>query len=173
MRVFVYEYLSSGVLAGQPAAESLRREGWTMLRAVVEDLTRCPGVKVLTMLDPALAGLLRGSDALAISLCSGPAEEHSTFLRQAHQADAALLIAPEFDDLLCQRCLWAEEFGVALAWSLLRRCPARCGQTGLGSSMAANWCADTANLGVSASRAFSPGGQATPWRRLAGNIPHP
>jgi tyramine---L-glutamate ligase len=96
MRVFVYEYLSTGAMAGQPGAESLAREGRAMLAAVVADLTACPGVDVVTM-PPA--------DAI------GPGEEEALFRRLARDSDRALVIAPEFDDLLARRAGWVLEEG--------------------------------------------------------------
>src|SRR5207249_437180 len=52
MRIFVYEFLCGGAV-NRPAS-CLRREGWAMLDAVLEDLCRCPGVRVVSRLDPAL-----------------------------------------------------------------------------------------------------------------------
>jgi len=54
MRVFVYEHLSSGALAGQPGVESLRREGFAMLAAVLADLSRCLDVRPVTVVEPDL-----------------------------------------------------------------------------------------------------------------------
>src|SRR5262249_24490688 len=43
-----------------------------------------------------------------------PSEDEATFRALARDADCALIIAPEFDDLLLQRVLWAEQEGTSL-----------------------------------------------------------
>lgn len=93
MRIFVYEYLSTGAMAGQPGAESLAREGWAMLAAAVADLAACDGVDVVTM---------------------PPGDDEAVFRRLARGSDRALIIAPEFDDILARRAEWALEEGCAL-----------------------------------------------------------
>lgn len=93
MLVFVYEFLSTGAMAGQPGAESLAREGRAMLTAAVADLAACPGVDVVTM---------------------PPGDEEAVFRRLARGCDRALIVAPEFDDLLARRAEWALEEGCEL-----------------------------------------------------------
>jgi predicted ATP-grasp superfamily ATP-dependent carboligase len=88
MRVFVYEYTCA--LADGAASESLRAEGRAMLSAVVEDFRRVTGVEVVT-------------------LTAGAGRE--AFRELARSADCALVIAPEFDGLLTERCRWVEEAG--------------------------------------------------------------
>jgi predicted ATP-grasp superfamily ATP-dependent carboligase len=75
MRVLLYEHLSAGEFAQEP---SLLREGAAMLRAAREDLEALPGVEVVV------------------------APTHQAVAVLAQQCDAALLIAPEFDDILAQ-----------------------------------------------------------------------
>jgi predicted ATP-grasp superfamily ATP-dependent carboligase len=116
MRVLVYEYLYGGALAARPGAASLRAEGWAMLAAVLEDFTRCPGVHVVTLVDPALlpAFDVAKSPAGFTASAAPPGEEEPTFRGLARAADLALIIAPEFDGLLAERCRWAEEEGCRL-----------------------------------------------------------
>jgi predicted ATP-grasp superfamily ATP-dependent carboligase len=54
MRVFAYEYTCG---SGQASTLSLalRKEGWAMLAALLDDLRRSPGVEPITMLDASLA----------------------------------------------------------------------------------------------------------------------
>jgi predicted ATP-grasp superfamily ATP-dependent carboligase len=110
MRIFVHEYLCGS----QRDSPSLRREGWAMLRAVLEDLSACPAVEPCTLVEanllPRLAALLPRVQAHAAP--SGGEEGH--FRRLARGADFTLVIAPEFDDLLYNRCLWAEQEGSRL-----------------------------------------------------------
>jgi predicted ATP-grasp superfamily ATP-dependent carboligase len=119
MRVFVYEYLSSG--AGSPSQElpvSLQREGWAMLSAVLEDLARCPGVQLATLLSPRL--LLPSTCPANIAChCVSPRGEEESFRTLAASADWSLVIAPEFDGLLAERSRWVEQAGGRLLGSSL------------------------------------------------------
>ena len=92
IRVFVYEYLTAGAFAHLPGAESLAREGRAMLGAVLADLEACPNVGVVTV----------------------EGAEEADFRAAARCADFALVIAPEFDDILARRCEWAEQEGCLL-----------------------------------------------------------
>jgi tyramine---L-glutamate ligase len=114
MRILVYEYLCSGALAHPAAAlAALRREGLAMFRAITLDLALCPGVQLLAPLDPALLEkALPWPGNLTLFPAHGPSEDEALFKHLACQADAALVIAPEFDDLLWQRCYWLEKEGV-------------------------------------------------------------
>lgn len=85
--VFVYEFCCAVGAGG-----SLGREGRAMRDAVADDFRRLPGVTVTT-LDNA-----------------GEAEPHH-FLSLATEADATLVIAPETDDLLADRCQWVRSLG--------------------------------------------------------------
>jgi predicted ATP-grasp superfamily ATP-dependent carboligase len=98
MRIFAYEYLSSGVAANASARSSLHAEGRAMLSALREDLSRCPGVQVST-------------------LRVQPAAEEDAFRDLAAAADWSWLIAPEFDGILTQRSRWVEEVGGRLLGS--------------------------------------------------------
>ena len=91
-RIFIYEYASARPsAAGMP--ESIRVEGRAMLTALVQDFFRIPGVEVLT-----LAG--RFVD-----------EERGAFRVLAGGVDWSVIIAPEFDGLLLERCRWVLEAG--------------------------------------------------------------
>jgi predicted ATP-grasp superfamily ATP-dependent carboligase len=107
MRVFVYEYICSTGLAGDPLTEALQPEGLAMLAALVEDLARIPGVEVLTLV---------AQDGPWLSGCSayrrsGAENEAHAFRKLAQAADFTLVIAPECDDILATRCAWVEEAG--------------------------------------------------------------
>jgi predicted ATP-grasp superfamily ATP-dependent carboligase len=73
MRVLVYEHLSAG---GLPDELTLLREGAAMLAAVLDDLAALPGVKPV------------------------PVQTRSGVGAAAATCDAAIVIAPEFDDIL-------------------------------------------------------------------------
>jgi predicted ATP-grasp superfamily ATP-dependent carboligase len=89
VRFFVYEYVSARVDLALPA--SLRQEGEAMLRAVAADLAWIAGAEVRTL--PA----------------STPEGEQAAFRVLARWADFSLVIAPEFDNILYDRCRWVEE----------------------------------------------------------------
>lgn len=78
-----------------------------MLSAVLEDLARCPGVRVSTLLErrcraPFSEKTVPGTFFL---------HEEDAFRKLAAAADWSLVIAPEFDGILAQRCHWVEEVG--------------------------------------------------------------
>jgi predicted ATP-grasp superfamily ATP-dependent carboligase len=116
MRVFVYEFISSGAFEGTPVP-SLRAEGWAMLAAVLEDFGHCRGVETVTILEKRYyqdgePGALATGGLRSLTL---PARQNErTFRRLAASADYSLVIAPEFDDILAQRCRWVEEEGGCL-----------------------------------------------------------
>jgi predicted ATP-grasp superfamily ATP-dependent carboligase len=110
MRVLVYEHLCSLPTAGG----SLRAEGRAMLAAALADLAACPGIEAVTLVEPSLVESLRayvpGAEVHAI----GDDGVEPLFRRLAREAAYALVIAPEFDDLLATRCEWALEEGIRL-----------------------------------------------------------
>lgn len=110
MRLFLYEYLSARGGGALPA--SLRREGWAMLAALAADFSALDGLEVCTLLSKEvpqdLGHRCRRVDA---------SEEPQAFRDCARNAEATLVIAPEFDDFLAQRSQWALEEGSALLGS--------------------------------------------------------
>ena len=110
MRVFIYEYICGGGLAGRPLPESLAREGWAMLASIVEDFARVEGCEVVTTLDERLAE--RRLATRFVERLGGDAEsERRTIERLAADCDWTLLIAPESDGILFNRVRWVEESG--------------------------------------------------------------
>src|SRR5262245_25005975 len=109
MQVFVSEYICGGGWPAGTVAGSLAIEGRAMLCAIVEDLSRIPGVQVVTTWDARL-GPPPFSCARALSVDS-PDGELSVFQRLAGECDATLLIAPEFDGILLERSRIVENSG--------------------------------------------------------------
>ncbi len=105
MRVFVYEYVCGGGMAGRPLPESLAREGWAMLASIADDLARIERVRVSTMLDARLRHQPLGVER---RLIADAGSEPELFKTMAREADATLVIAPEFDGVLAQRVRWVE-----------------------------------------------------------------
>jgi predicted ATP-grasp superfamily ATP-dependent carboligase len=106
MRLFIYEWVTAGGFGTRPLSRSLRAEGWTMLAALLEDLGRLPRVRVawLTSTRTGHAAADRFSSPPYEPHAARPADEPAAFQRLAAQADATLVIAPEFDQILAQRC---------------------------------------------------------------------
>jgi predicted ATP-grasp superfamily ATP-dependent carboligase len=92
VRLFLYEYS-----VVQPESMSLpffvRREGRAMFEALLSDARRLrPLVDVVTM-----------------TKLKEAAQEESIFREVATRSDFALIVAPEFDGILEERCRWVEE----------------------------------------------------------------
>src|SRR5262249_6289621 len=106
MRVFAYEHLCAGGLAGAPGGEALFAEGWAMPAAALSDLAVCAGVRPVTLVRPDLLQLVQ---AVAPDAETHPATgaDEAQFRELARSATFSLVVAPEFDDLLARRCEWA------------------------------------------------------------------
>jgi predicted ATP-grasp superfamily ATP-dependent carboligase len=87
-----------------------------MLSAVLEDLTRCPGVQISTLLDPQRSPPRHLTEHIVIHRAK-PVDEKDAFRALAAAADWSLVIAPEFDGILAQRSRWVEEAGGRLLGS--------------------------------------------------------
>ena len=110
MRLLIYELITAGGL-GDDVPDSLRREGAAMVSAAVQDFERIAGVEALTLV--AQGGTPLGRHCRLIA----PRDEAKAFGDLAASADAALVIAPEFDDLLATRSQEALDAGCRLLGS--------------------------------------------------------
>lgn len=111
MRVFAYEMLTAGGLpignlkpdtdlVAVPA--SLLAEGRAMIEALATDLAACRDVEVdllwnVNLTPPSLS-------RARVHRVGDPAEEQAAFDELSQSADGAILIAPETDGLLAERC---------------------------------------------------------------------
>ena len=114
MRIFVYEFVTGGgwySCGALPLPGSLLSEGLAMLRALVEDLTAI-GAEVSALWDR--RHLLPNLPTAAIHSVGTAEEERAAFHRVAAEAEATILIAPEFCGFLLERCRWAEGAGARL-----------------------------------------------------------
>src|SRR5258708_28667684 len=110
MHLFVYEYTCAAFDGSKDATTPLCVEGWAMLHAVLNDLSALPDIHLTTMLSTAVVARLPLLEALNIKgIAVDPSQESWAFRDLVRHADAVLLIAPEFDSLLYQRCLWVEQ----------------------------------------------------------------
>lgn len=100
MHVFLYEWATGGGLIGEPGPvpASLVREGSAMIGALAADLRRMPNCAVSALRDPRMLQLsLPGCTLTDVISRTSHREEIE---RLSAAADATILIAPEFDDIL-------------------------------------------------------------------------
>lgn len=116
MRVFLSEYLTCGALSGsKEAIESLAVEGAAMLRALAQDAAAIPDCQVDVTWDQALPPF--GVANVIVHSVRSAAEELAVFQQLARNADATLVIAPEFDGILESRCRLVRKVGGQLVGS--------------------------------------------------------
>ncbi|MGQ0633807.1 MAG: ATP-grasp domain-containing protein [Planctomycetaceae bacterium] len=102
MRVFISEYVCGGAWPDAKPGGTLAIEGRAMLAAVVEDFCRVPGVRVTTTWDARLGP--PPVDAVQVVRVESSADELPTFYELARLCDATLVIAPETQGILAERC---------------------------------------------------------------------
>jgi predicted ATP-grasp superfamily ATP-dependent carboligase len=118
LQVFVSEFVTGGAWPEGPPDGSLAQEGAAMLRWVVTDLALVPGLDLQTTWDLRLgpAAWSRGvavspHSRLRIHEVQSPAEEAAWFAQLSTNPHSVLVIAPELDGLLTQRCQQVECHG--------------------------------------------------------------
>ncbi len=99
MRVIVYEHVSSGGLAGELLPVGILSEGFAMLRAVSSDF-QAAGHSVTVLLDSRLAAFNPPLNADHVVLVSSSGEAGTALDKASEDADAALVIAPESNQVL-------------------------------------------------------------------------
>lgn len=99
MQVILYEHVSSGGFASEPLPAGILSEGFAMLRALSSDL-QAAGHGVTVLLDSRLAALNPPLDADHILRVSSAGETEKVLGKTTELADAALVIAPESDQVL-------------------------------------------------------------------------
>jgi len=115
MHIFLYEWATGGGLVEECGSlpESLVMEGSAMIGALVADLTRINGCRITTMRDPRVLQLaLHGCHVVDVTDASSHNQE---FERLVSQADATILIAPEFDGILRKAAERVDSSGGRLA----------------------------------------------------------
>jgi predicted ATP-grasp superfamily ATP-dependent carboligase len=115
MHIFLYEWATGGGLVEEPGAlpASLVREGVAMLGALAADFVRIEGCRLSTLRDPRVLQLaLPGCDIVDVTSTGSHNEE---FERLASEAEATILVAPEFDGILLKAANRAVTCGGRLA----------------------------------------------------------
>lgn len=108
-RIFVFEFITGGGLAGQPLPGSLAREGRLMRDALLRDAADIAGAELVTLHDARLEAALPDSIAVAEAGAFDTA-----FDAALAGADAALIVAPETGDLLATLAARVEASGSRL-----------------------------------------------------------
>jgi predicted ATP-grasp superfamily ATP-dependent carboligase len=102
VRFFVYEFCCAEL----SSESSLTREGWTMLSALIEDLSRCNRVEIHTQLSP----FSHANRRLPTTVNVHPSSP-GAFADLARSSDHSIVIAPEADDILVSRVRSVLEVG--------------------------------------------------------------
>lgn len=114
MRLFISEWITSGAWEEPHVPASLLREGTAMLVAMATDLGRIPDCKVSTTWDRRWGECpltLTEGPPIEVRIVENAEQENRRFEELCREADAVLIIAPEFDDILADRCRLVEELG--------------------------------------------------------------
>lgn len=114
MHIFLYEWATGGGLVECPGGlpASLAREGIAMVSAIAADLSRIEGCRVSMLRDPRVLQLALARCELVDVMSS--ASHNEEFERLSAEADAVLLIAPEFDAILLKAARAAVASGANL-----------------------------------------------------------
>jgi predicted ATP-grasp superfamily ATP-dependent carboligase len=111
MHIFLYEWATGGGLVDEPGAvpASLVREGAAMIGALAADFLRIKDCRVSAMRDPRMLQLaLPGCSVVDVHSRTSHREEIE---RLSGEADATILIAPEFDGILLKAARWSLSSG--------------------------------------------------------------
>src|SRR5437016_2318184 len=103
MKVFVYEYCTCQPLTSDKWTEALRDEGGAIVAAVMIDLCEVRGVKPTELVADDVAPACWPYRNTSLD------REKRVFQELAHESDYTLVIAPETDGLLEERCRWVLE----------------------------------------------------------------
>ncbi|QDU56500.1 ATP-grasp domain-containing protein [Aeoliella mucimassa] len=100
MNLFIYEWVCGGGYLDRlgSAPDSLQREAWAMLSALVADFAALDGCQVATLVEQAYA---EGIDAkVEVRLADSERARKSQFGKLVRQADYTVIVAPEFEGIL-------------------------------------------------------------------------
>jgi hypothetical protein len=123
VRVFLYEYVSGGGTWGAargtagasssgPPNGSLLVEGAAMIRSLAADFARVEGFEVVALRDVRLSDF--SFPDCRVHDVANADRERRLIIEQARSADWTVLIAPECDGALLEKCRWAEQAGARL-----------------------------------------------------------
>jgi len=99
LKVLVYEHVSGGGFTGKPIPISILSEGFSMLRAIIEDF-KAAGHSVTTLLDSRLKMLNPPLKADSVVSASSLQDATKAIRELSESADAAFIVAPESNQIL-------------------------------------------------------------------------
>jgi predicted ATP-grasp superfamily ATP-dependent carboligase len=115
MQVLIYEALSAGAISAPSPCDSLLVEGRAMLSALIEDFSQIIGLTISTLVQSGSNPLLATGPPTESRCVEQIQETHdqepAVFRHLAAKADFSLVIAPEFEGILLERCQWVEQSG--------------------------------------------------------------
>lgn len=97
MKILLLEYITAGGLSGQALPASLLQEGALMRDALLHDFSQLDGVEIVTTYDARVGMPAFSPQAIEIDEKSSPIQVWRELLQRC---DAALIVAPETDNLL-------------------------------------------------------------------------
>jgi tyramine---L-glutamate ligase len=113
-RIFLYEFLTGGGLRGDwldSKNASLRCEGLAMLSALAADFAAVDGVSTTVILDEIVQASWPGHENCRIVRTSADYGDCEALAAHCRDADWAVVIAPEFDEILQSRLKLVERSG--------------------------------------------------------------
>ncbi len=113
MKILIFEYLNGGGFANMELPPALAREGWLMLKAVLDDLMASGEHELSVLLDQRRlnADLPKGIEKIAVTSTD---DVLTVFTRALSACDAVLPIAPETAQILWTICSTVEAAGKCL-----------------------------------------------------------
>jgi tyramine---L-glutamate ligase len=96
VRLFVFEFVTGGGMAGEPLPAGLTREADLMVRSLIEELASVPGVELLATRDPRLPPL----DGVTVVPPEPGESPFDLYARVLSRVDAAWPTAPETGGVL-------------------------------------------------------------------------
>jgi predicted ATP-grasp superfamily ATP-dependent carboligase len=111
LKLIVYEHVSGGGYAEKPIPASILSEGFSMLRTLVADF-KAAGHSVSTVLDTRIAALNPPLEVECIVPASSFQEAKLAIHNLSESADAACIVAPEFNQVLQSLVASMEQAGV-------------------------------------------------------------
>jgi predicted ATP-grasp superfamily ATP-dependent carboligase len=115
VKIFLYEYTCNAGVPSDPDGLPIHQEGWSMLSALQADFSGVPHVETIVLLDDRCKKTLPG----AVRWTQDRDLERTVFGHLARIADYTVVIAPEFSEILLERCRWVEAAGACLLGSSL------------------------------------------------------
>jgi len=114
LRVLIYEYVTGGGFIDSPSLPRITSEAYAMLNSLVRDFSQNASCEVITVIEKRLAENFQPSYASRVIGVSSKGELGKVLKSAFEEVDAALIVAPETDEVLESITRTAEESGCNL-----------------------------------------------------------